>query len=76
MCMTKNEAADILENFGAIMQDSKLSKAIEMATKQLRKESTVSLDVFNQVCWERDMAIGQLKELIDRLKELGYKFDE
>ena len=69
--MTRSEAADVIEIYEkdiAICSD-RYKQAIKMAVNSLRKESTISLDTFNQVCWERDIAILQLNKL-------GYKLGD
>lgn len=67
--MTKDDAANILEKYKPLIPNEKFSKAKDMAVYYLRQESMVSLEVFNQVAWERDIAIKQLNDL-------GYEFGE
>ena len=60
--MTKDEALQILDTIPTI---SEQVDALEMAIKALEQQpsDTVSRGAFEQVMWERDVAIGQLKEL-------------
>ena len=64
--MTKDEALQILDTIPTI---SEQVDALEMAIKALEQQpsDTVSRGAFEQVMWERDIAIRQLKEL-------GYEF--
>ena len=78
--MTKEEAKLVLDNARPqtkeidrqFYDDEDLNNALDLAIKALEQqpsEDCVSLEVYKQVTWERDIAIAQLKEL-------GYEFGE
>ena len=72
--MTKEQAIEWLKslNYCDGEETQEVAQAIDMAIKALEQqpsEDCVSLEVYKQVVWERDIAIEQLKEL-------GYSFGE
>lgn len=76
--MTIEEAIDLLDNLIGMVDDnhdSDYDTAIKMAIKALEQkpcDDTVSRGVFEQVMWERDTAIEQLRKLG---YELGQKVE-
>ena len=68
--MTKEQAIDIIKCLAwhARPDEEEIEQAIK-ALEQQPCDDCVSLEVYKQVVWERDIAIEQLKEL-------GYEFGE
>ena len=69
--MTKEQARDTLRNaawLGTNEDRERIEKAVELLCGE-QCEDAISRGVFEQVMWERDVAI-------DQLKELGYGFGE
>ena len=69
--MTREQARNTLRNaawLGTNEDRERIEKAVELLCGE-PCEDTVSRGVFEQVMWERDVAI-------DQLKELGYGFGE
>ena len=68
--MTKEQAIEVLHELDGSLYETQ-QVALDMAIKALEQQASdcVSLEVYKQVAWERDIAIEQLKEL-------GYSFGE
>ena len=73
--MTKDKAKTLLDNLIGMVEDNQASdydKALRMAIAALEQQpcgEMVHVETLHQVMWERDIAIGQLKEL-------GYDFGQ